>query len=186
MTIQAISISSHREERAKDFLTALFQVIGGSLLIALCAQIKIPLFFSPIPLSLQTLAVMLVAGSLGRTKGSLAVMAYLGQLCYGLPVAAGGVAAPLAMIGASGGYLVGFVMQAYLVGWCAEQKNRMSSLTLMGALVLISFLQLGFGSLWLGAFIGMKSSIWAGFLPFVPGEILKATAATIFISKQRS
>ncbi|WP_063124704.1 biotin transporter BioY [Waddlia chondrophila] len=186
MTIQAISISSHQTEQTSSFSTALFQILGGSLLIALCAQIKIPLFFSPIPLSLQTLAVMLVAGFLGRRKGFFAVASYLGLLCYGLPVAAGGVSAPLALIGASGGYLIGFAVQAYLVGLCAENRSRMTSLALMGALVLISFLQLGLGTLWLGAFIGMNSAFLVGLLPFIPGEILKATAATIFISKRQS
>jgi len=186
MTIQTATLSTKRKEHTSHFSSALFQIIGGSLFIALFAQIKIPLFFTPIPLSLQTLAVMLVAGFLGRSKGTLAVLAYLGQLCLGLPVAAGGVTAPMALLGASGGYLVGFAVQAYLVGWCVERRQSMKTLTFFAALMLISFVQMGLGALWLGAFVGMSQAFAMGFLPFIPGDIVKVVAATTVLSKKRS
>lgn len=186
MTYHATTLSSCKEEQTSDYLSTWFQILGGSLFIALCAQIKIPLFFSPIPLSLQTLAVMLVAGFLGRSKGTMAVMAYLAQMSMGLPVGVGGAIAPLALIGTSGGYLVGFVLQAYLVGWCADNKHRMGNLAFLGALASISMMQLGLGALWLGAFVGMQNAFFIGFVPFVAGDLLKVIAATSLIAKWRS
>lgn len=186
MTYHTTTLSSCKEEQTSDYLSTWFQILGGSLFIALCAQIKVPLFFSPIPLSLQTLAVMLVAGFLGRSKGSLAVMAYLAQMSMGLPVGVGGAIAPLALIGASGGYLVGFVMQAYLVGLCADNRHRMGNLAFFAALSVISMMQLGLGTLWLGASVGMQNALFMGFLPFVAGELLKVAAAAPLIAKWRS
>ena len=186
MTYYTTTLSSFKEKSASDYLSTCLQVLGGSLFIALCAQIKVPLFFSLVPLSLQTLAVMLVAGFLGRSKGSLAVMTYLAQLSMGLPVAVGGTVASLALIGSTGGYLAGFVLQAYLVGWCADNKHRMNNLAFFGALSAISMMQLGLGTLWLGTFVGMQNALFMGFLPFIAGELLKVMAATTLITKWRS
>lgn len=186
MTYHTTTLSSRKEEQSSDYLSTWFQILGGSLFIALCAQIQIPLFFSPIPLSLQTLAVMLVSGFLGRSKGTLAVMTYLAQMSMGLPVGVGGAVAPLALMGASGGYLVGFVLQAYLVGWCADNKHRMGNMAFLSALSAISIMQLGLGALWLSAFVGMQNAFFMGFVPFIAGEFLKVIAATPLINKWRS
>jgi biotin transport system substrate-specific component len=186
MTQSVIAINSEHKSLDSKYLPTLVQILAGSLFIALCAQVKIPLFFSPVPLSLQTLAVMLVAGFLGKSKGTLAVLTYLGQLSMGLPVAAGGVALPLALIGPTGGYLLGFVLQAYLTGWCIENKSRFHPLTLLISLFSISLIQLGTGAIWLGAFVGLKNSLIMGFSPFLPGECLKVIAAATLFSKRHT
>lgn len=186
MTQAILTTNESSESSKQEALKTLFQVLGGSFLIALCAQIKVPLFFTPIPLSLQTLAVMVVGGFLGPTRGAMCVVTYLAQLSMGLPVGAGGVVAPLALIGPSGGYLLGFVLQAYLVGWCTEQKSRMNALTFFASLFAISLVQLGMGALWLGLFVGLESSLAMGFTPFLPGDFLKTLVATTFITKSRS
>jgi len=186
MTQAVLTLNDTVETSQNEAAMTLFQVLGGSLLIALCAQIKIPLFFTPVPLSLQTLAVMIVAGFLGRKKGTLCVVTYLAQLSMGLPVGAGGAANSLALLGPTGGYLIGFVLQAYLVGWCAEKKEDLSPLKMFSALFSISFIQMGMGALWLGLYVGFENAMMMGFTPFIPGDFLKVLAATTFIAKSHS
>ena len=95
-------------------------VAGFSLVIALGAQIAIPLPFTPVPVTLQTLAVLLAGCTLGKGRGALAVIVYIVEGCAGLPVFSGGTGGIVHLLGPTGGYLVGFVAAAYLVGLLAE------------------------------------------------------------------
>ncbi len=186
MTNTAISINSRSNPQGNQQLTmALLQIIGGSLFIAILAQVKIPLFFSPVPFTFQTFAIMLVAGCLGRLKGTSAVLAYLTQLGIGLPVAAGGAISPLALIGPTGGYVLGFVVLAYLAGWCSDHQHKMGRFPFLLSLFSISLLQLSIGTMWLATFTGFKNAFFMGFLPFVVGELLKSIAASSCISHWR-
>ena len=94
-------VKSNQVERFLEFV----QVIVGSLFIGLLAQVHIPLPFTPVPLSLQTLAVLLLASSLGSKKATLAVLVYLAEIGFGLPISAGAISQPLALIGTNAGYL---------------------------------------------------------------------------------
>src|SRR5260221_4981286 len=96
-------------------------VLAGSALISLAAQIRIPLPFSPVPVTGQTFAVLLVAAALGRL-GIASVLAYLAEGALGLPVFAGGATGLAYMGGPTGGYLVGFVLAAVIVGAAAERE----------------------------------------------------------------
>lgn len=162
-----------KSESENVFLRDLLQVIGASIFIALVAQFKLPLPFTPVPISLQNVAVMLVGGLLGSRKGTWAVICYFGQLCAGLPVQAGGVVNPLALIGPTGGYLLGFAAQAYVVGWFYERRERFNPSTLMLVTLTTTFTHLFAGAAWLGFFVGLENAFWMGCLPFIPGAILK-------------
>ncbi len=81
----------------------------------------IQLPFSPVPITGQTMAVLLVGALLGSRRGALAVLAYIAEGLAGLPVFAGGAAGLARLFGPTGGYLVGFVAAAFLVGWLAER-----------------------------------------------------------------
>jgi len=95
-------------------------VLAGSALIALSAQVRFPLPFSPVPVTGQTFAVLLVAAALGRL-GLASVIAYLVEGAIGLPVFAGGAFGVATMVGPTGGYLIGFALAAALVGSAAER-----------------------------------------------------------------
>ena len=84
----------------------------GSMLVALTAQISIPLPFSPVPVTGQTLAVLLIGALLGSRRGALSLVAYLLAGLIGLPVFASGAAGPAYIMGPTGGYLVGFIAAA--------------------------------------------------------------------------
>jgi biotin transport system substrate-specific component len=159
------------------------QVVMGSLLIALCAQISIPLPFTLVPVSMQTFAVMMVGAMLGSRKGAAAVILYLVESIVGLPVLAGGHVNPLALIGPCGGYLIGFVAQAYLVGWFAERAHVFGKLWTAFGVSLACALQLALGAFWLAQFVGYEAILVMGVLPFIPGEMIKILAVVNSLSR---
>lgn len=173
------SLSRSRiSERA--FATAL--VIAASWAIAIAAQVKIPLGFSPVPLTLQSFAVIVLAAALGRTRGVAAVGLYLLQGLAGLPFFAGGASGLAYALGPTGGYLAGFVASAWLVGTLAERRwdrSRARAWLLFVSAHSVIFV-LGVG--WLSRYVGsLPQAIAMGWLPFVPGEILKSGLAALLL-----
>jgi biotin transport system substrate-specific component len=152
---------------------SIVQILGASLFIGLLAQVRIPLYFSPVPITGQTLAVMLIGALLGSRKGALAVICYLIQGCLGMPVWAGGGFGLMHFAGPTGGYLIGFALQAYLTGLMFEQKNVLSRLPAFLKVFLPSILQLTLGTLWLSNFTGLSSAWMLGFYPFILGDLIK-------------
>lgn len=171
-----ISQTSQREKMVFSGSVAwqtFFQVLGASGLIALCSQIKIDLPFTPVPLTLQTLAVLLIGASLGSRKGVWAILLYFAQILIGLPVLSGGVSDPLIFLGPKGGYVLGFCLQAFLMGWCVEKLPWSKSVTLFVGGIVACSAQLGFGVLVLAQFVGWNAVWTMGLYPFLPGEMLK-------------
>ena len=93
-------------------------VLSGSLLIAITAQLTLPMW--PVPLTGQTFGVLLVGALLGRRLGPISVMTYIGEGAMGLPFFQGGGAGVAHLFGPTGGYLAGFVVAAFIVGWLCE------------------------------------------------------------------
>ena len=157
-------------------------VLAGSLLIALSAQIAVPLPFSPVPVTGQTLAVLLVGALLGSRRGSLAVLVYIAQGMAGLPVFAGGAAGPARLLGPTGGYLVGFVAAAYLVGLLAERGWDRRVSTTAAAMALGNVVIYAVGALWLAVFVaGLVPALTAGVMPFIPGDLVKIAIAALLL-----
>ncbi len=157
-------------------------VLAGSLLIALSAQVAIPLPFSPVPVTGQTMAVLLVGALLGSRRGSLAVLVYIAQGLAGMPVFAGGAAGPARLLGPTGGYLVGFVLAAYLVGLLAERGWDRRVGTTAAAMALGNMVIYAVGALWLAVFVGgLVPALTAGVLPFIPGDLVKIAAAALLL-----
>lgn len=157
-------------------------VLGASLVIALSAQVAIQLPFSPVPVTGQTMAVLLVGALLGSRRGALAVLAYIAQGLAGLPVFAGGAAGLARLFGPTGGYLVGFVAAAFLVGWLAERGWDRRFGTTLAAMTLGNLVIYGVGALWLAVFVGGLSRAWSlGVLPFLPGDALKIVLAAVLL-----
>lgn len=164
------------ETRSSVFaLKDLLQVVGASLLIALCAQIQIPLFFTPVPLSGQTFAALLAGALLGSRKGALSVLLYILEGCVGLPVFTSGPLGFARLVGPTGGYIVGFVFEAYCVGFFLEKMKNITAVKTFAILCMGCAIQLGCGALWLIHFVGIQS-VWAlGVVPFVAGELFKVS-----------
>jgi len=154
-------------------------VVGGSLFVALSARIVVPLPFSPVPVTGQTLAVLLLGALLGSRRGALCLLVYLTEGIVGLPVfASGGGLAYL--MGPTGGYLAGFVAAAFLTGLLAEHGwDRRVGSTLL-AMFLGNVAIYAFGLSRLVHFVGSERVLALGLLPFIPGDLVKmAIAATL-------
>ncbi|MBS0649194.1 MAG: biotin transporter BioY [Verrucomicrobia bacterium] len=153
----------------------------GSCFLAVMSQVAMRLTISPIPITLQTLAVFLLAGVLGSQRGVYSVLAYLIQGCSGLPVFAGGVANPLWLLGPQAGFLISFVVAAYLIGKLIERRPQGNILYLLFSLGLGQLAIFAIGMVWLSFFIGISKAFILGIVPFLPGAALKIMAGATMI-----
>jgi biotin transport system substrate-specific component len=163
--------------RVRDILL----IVGGSLVVAALAQVRIRLPFTPIPITGQTFAVLLVGATLGFRKGAASLLLYLLQGLLGLPVFAGGASGLAYLLGPTGGYLVGFVVAAALVGLLAARgMDRRIPTALLAFLAgeLVIYL---FGVAWLSIFLGFQRAILAGLIPFMIGDAIKLAAAGLVL-----
>ncbi len=152
-------------------------VVLGSLFIAAMAQVRILLPFTPVPVTGQTFAVLLIGAALGSRLGGAAVAAYLAEGALGLPVFAGGGAGLAWLAGPTGGYLAGFLAAAVLVGWLAEKgfdKRLLTSLATFAAGTAVIYT---LGALWLSVYVGLGNALATGVAPFVVGDVIKAVLA---------
>ena len=151
-------------------------VLAGSALIALAAQVRFPLPFSPVPVTGQTFAVLLVAAALGRL-GLASVIAYLVEGAIGLPVFAGGGFGVATIVGPTGGYLIGFALAAALVGSAAERGWDRSFISALAAMAIGEVAIYACGLAWLARFALPVPLLSAGLVPFIPGDLFKMMLA---------
>jgi len=155
-----------------------FLVLAGSALIALSAQVSIPLY--PVPVTGQTLVVLMIGMAFGSRLGAATLAAYLFEGAMGMPVFANGGAGLAVIAGPTGGYLVGFLLAATLTGWLAERgmgRGMISTgLTMIAGMAVIY----ACGATWLAGFVGGPGvAIAKGVLPFLYGDALKLVVAVI-------
>lgn len=160
-------------------------IIGASLLIAGTAQLTIPLPFSPVPITGQTFGVLVVGLALGSRRGALALLAYLAEGAAGLPVFAGYRAGLAVLLGPTGGYLIGFVAAAWLVGRLAERGFDRSLPKTLLAFALGNATIYAFGLAWLSRFVPWPETMAAGLTPFLIGDALKALLAALWLPAAR-
>ena len=156
-------------------------VVCTSMLIAAAAQLAVRLPFSPVPVTGQTLAILLAGALLGSKRGSLAVLAYLAEGAAGMPVFAGGTAGVAVFLGPTGGYLLGFVIAAWLVGRLAEQGWDRNVITTAGAMLGGNMVIYMPGLLWLSALAGTEQAVALGLAPFIVGDIAKLLLAALLL-----
>jgi biotin transport system substrate-specific component len=150
-------------------------VLFGSLLLAVSAQFKIPLY--PVPVTGQTLVVLLIGMAYGPRLGGLTVVAYLFEGALGLPVFAASGYGFSVLLGPTAGYLFGFIIAAIAVGYLAERGMGQSVVSTVGGMVVGNLIIYLFGGLWLANFIGFEKVFAVGVLPFVYGDVLKIAVA---------
>ena len=154
-------------------------VSGGSLLVALAAQIAIPLPFSPVPITGQTLAVLLIGALLGSRRSAGSLSLYLIEGALGLPVFAGGRSGLAYMLGPTGGYLIGFVAAAFVTGWLAERQWDRRARSNVLVMLLGNVVIYACGLPWLARFVGADRALVLGLYPFIAGDLLKLALATL-------
>ena len=177
-TLASFTISQHfAEDRFMSLLSRLFLVIAGSALIGLSAQVEVPWY--PVPVTGQTLIVLLIGMAYGPTLGATTIIAYLIEGGIGLPVFAGGAAGWPVLTGFTGGYLIGFVPAAFLVGVLALRGMGRTMLGTVIAMVFGNLVIYACGVVWLQAFIGLEKAIAGGMMPFIYGDLLKIVIAAV-------
>jgi biotin transport system substrate-specific component len=163
-------------------------VIGGSLLVGLSAQFAVRLPFSPVPVTAQTFAVLMIGALFGSQRGGVTILLYVIEGAAGLPVFAMGQGGAAVLLGPRGGYLVGFIAAAYAVGLLAERgwDRRIGSTIL--AMVFGEALMYVFALSWLFCLrlvfrvpIGAGSILAIGLYPFIVGDLLKIVLAAIVL-----
>jgi biotin transport system substrate-specific component len=152
-------------------------VAGGAALTALLAQVAIPLPFTPVPVTGQTFAVLTTGAALGARRGVLSQGLYVLLGLAGLPVFAGGHGGLATLLGPNGGYLLGFILAAALLGYLAERGwdrgRRVVLAMILGEVALYAV-----GVPWLSAYVGgLGRAIVLGFLPFLVGDAVKLALA---------
>ena len=156
--------------------------IGGSIALWISAKIQVP--FYPVPMTMQTFAVLVIGMAFGWRLGAVTVLLYLAEGALGLPVFAGtpekGIGLAY-MAGPTGGYLAGFVVAAAVVGWLAAKGWDRNGWLTLAAMVIGTAIIFAFGVGWLGSLIGWdKPVLEFGLIPFLPGAVFKiALAAAI-------
>lgn len=154
-------------------------VLVTSLVTALAAQLAIPLPWTPVPLTGQTFAVLLSGAMLGARRGFLAQALYLVEGAAGLPFFAGGAGGMAVLAGPTGGYLLAFPLAAGLTGALAERRWDRSFRRSFAAMLLGSSVIFAFGLVGLSRFMPAAALFRTGLLPFIPGDLVKATLAAL-------
>jgi biotin transport system substrate-specific component len=152
-------------------------VFAGSVLVALCAQVSIPLPFTPVPLTGSTLGVLTVGALLGPRRGAAAALLYLLEGGIGLPFFAGGAAGWACLFGPTGGYLICFIPGALVAGSLARRGWDRSPIGAFALMLAASSAILACGLLVLVRWVGPAHLLAFGLYPFIAGDILKSAIA---------
>ncbi|GAC1342393.1 MAG: biotin transporter BioY [Acetobacteraceae bacterium] len=171
MRISPAIRTSFLTDRPGQVLRPVLLILVGTVLLTASAKLQVP--FWPVPVTMQSLVVLLIGFAYGRTLGAATMLAYLAEGLAGLPVFAGAAAGPAYLAGPTAGYLVGFVLAAFLAGWVAERGWLRSpiaaALTLTAGHVII----VGLGVLWLATLLGPARAVALGATPFLLGTLVK-------------
>jgi biotin transport system substrate-specific component len=173
-----------------NWTRAILLAILGSAIVAIAAQISVPML--PVPMTLQTLAVLAVGAAYGARLGAITLALYALEGAAGLPVFANfqaGLYLPTGEILATGGFIIGFILAAGLVGYLVEKGWGASVFKLSGAMLLGAAVVYIPGLIWLVGWLGVMkgmdvpsaitAAVAAGALPFIIGDIIKAILAAL-------
>ena len=172
---------------ARGLATDIALIAAGAALTAVAAQIAVPLW--PVPVTGQTLAVLLVGVFLGATRAALSLSLYAVLGIVGLPVFSEGSSGWTVIAGPTGGYIIGFIFAAAFTGWLAQRQWDRTPLWALVAFLLGSVIPFAFGLPWLAASLGalgfdndLNSVLEAGLYPFILGGVVKAVLGAGIIS----
>ncbi|TIL65976.1 biotin transporter BioY [Mesorhizobium sp.] len=170
------------EKGAARLATQLLLAIVGTLLLTLSAKTRVLL--GPVDISMQTLAVFLIAAAFGMRLGVATLLLYMAEGAMGLPVFQGtpekgiGIAY---MLGSTGGYLAGFVVMAAIVGWAADRGWDRHPVKLFNAILVAEIVMMAMGFAWLALLIGPEKSWQFGVVPFIVGDLIKVALAASLV-----
>lgn len=185
MTTETISQAGRTRSSIMARPIASLALVGGGVL-ALTLSAKLQVAFWPVPMTLQSLVVLLIGVGYGARLGVATVFAYLALGAAGAPVFAGAGAGLPYFLGPTAGFLIGFLPAAALAGWLAERGwsasfGKAATIMLAGHVLMFAA-----GLSWLQAIVGLPQAVSAGFLPFIPSTLVKmALGAALAVAWRR-
>jgi biotin transport system substrate-specific component len=181
----ATALWPDRSDRFFGVLRAIVLVVAGTALLTLSAKINLPLPY--VPMTLQTLVVLLIGAGYGWRLGVATIIAYLAEGAAGLPVFAGPVGGVAPLVGPTAGYLAGFVAAAFITGWLSECGWDRSAPRLFVAMGLghIVILAAGFAWLAFGIRLGVEKAWLVGVAPFIAASVIKNALGAMTIPAVR-
>lgn len=164
---------------------AVILVTLGTALLTLSAKINVPLPY--VPMTMQSLVVVMIGACYGRVLGTATLLAYLAEGATGLPVFAGPVGGLAYMMGPTGGFLIGFVLAAFAAGWLCERAWDVSVTRLFAVMIAGQAIIFAPGFLWLayGLHLGAEKAWLVGVLPFIAGSVVKSALGTALLFTTR-
>ena len=171
----------HRADGLLRVLRGAILMALGTALLTLSAKVSLPLPF--VPMTLQTLVVLMIGAAYGWRLGSATVLAYLAEGAVGFPVFAGPVGGLAPLVGPTAGYLAGFVAAAFVTGWLSERgwDRSVPRLFLAMGLGHIVILAAGFGWLVFGMKLGVEKAWLVGIVPFIAASLVKNTLGAALV-----
>ena len=158
-------------------------IVFGSLILAASSWIEVPMV--PVPMTMQTLALLLIGAFYGSRLAFATVCAYLLEGALGAPVFSGGAAGAQHLIGPTGGYLAAFPFAAAFVGLAFERGWASNIYASFGAMIVSHLIVFASGVAWLAGFIGLNAAIASGFMPFILGSLVKSALGVAVVQLQQ-
>ena len=174
-----ISNIANFETKEKETLKNILLVLGGVAFLSLMSQVIIPLPFTPVPISLGTFGVTLMALLYGRKLGTATILSYVAAGSLGAPIFAGFKSGSL--FSPTGGYILGYIVATIILGYLADRGVTKSYVKTFFSLLLSSAIILTLGSIVLSIFVPGKNAFMVGVLPFLPGDAIKSTTTTLLL-----
>lgn len=160
---------------SKTLITEIAFVLSAVVMLAALSRFTIPL--QPVPVTGQTLGVLLTGMMLGRKRALAAVITYIGMGLIGFPVFANGAFGLATLIGPTGGYLLGFIPAVFVMAWLGDKGWYNKALTAISAMLIGHAIIFAFGLIWLANFTGWQAVLATGLIPFLPGAVAKTLIA---------
>ena len=167
------------ETKEKELLKNILLVLSGVIFLSVMSQVVIPLPFTPVPISLGTFGVTLMALLYGRKLGTATILSYVIAGSLGAPIFAGFKAGSI--FSPTGGYILGYIVSAIILGYLSDKGVTNSYLKTILSLMLSSTIILTLGAFVLSLFMPGKNAFMIGVLPFLPGDAIKSTAVTLLL-----
>ncbi len=167
-------------ENANKMIRYVVLAVLGTLVLTISAKTQVVQL--PVPITLQTLAIFAIAAAFGRKLAVATVLLYLAEGLVGLPVFAGPVAGPTYMAGGTAGYLVGFVVAAYIIGGAADKGWSKNPFKMAGAIFVADVAIFALGFAWLATIIGPEKAFFGGVVPFVVADLIKIALASSLVA----
>lgn len=162
----------------RSWLKDVAVVLGASIIIALFSPLAVALPFTSVPISTQSHVILLLSCLLGSKRASLTVLTFIFQGAIGFPVFAGGATGIMNLVGPRGGYLLGYVVAAFVTGFIMERLSNRTPYKAFAAMGFGNLIIYLFGLPWLSRYVGWQNAFVLGMLPFLIGDMLKLVIAT--------